>query len=249
MYTIGMVRTAFLEKPEKPLWLHVALFVLGWIGFQAIGVLIYSSISARLINTFGLAPGVAELAITTPSTGLYVTLMAYIAVFIVLVSLTNRYHLDFVKQLKRRQTYIGIAIGVLLVGVTIALAMIINSIRPMGDNANESSLNAMGKQNLFVMSIITVVLAPVCEELTYRVGLFSGIAKKNRPLAYVITAIVFGLIHFDFDSFFNDNFVNEILNLPIYVTSGLIMCYAYDKYGFAGSLLVHMTNNLIATFF
>ena len=73
---------------------------------------------------------------------------------------------------------------------------------------------------------MTVILAPFAEEMTYRIGLFSALKRVNLILAFIVTALVFGLIHFDLSGViqgFNTGTegsrkyaINELCNLPLY---------------------------------
>ena len=92
----------------------------------------------------------------------------------------------------------------------------------------------------FISLIFLGVIGPICEELTYRVGLFS-VLKKPKWLAYVIGTLVFALAHFSFTS---TNIINELVNLPVYIVSGFALCLAYDKFGLAASLTAHTVNNI-----
>ncbi|MBP5694703.1 MAG: CPBP family intramembrane metalloprotease, partial [Bacilli bacterium] len=96
---------------------------------------------------------------------------------------------------------------------------------------------------LFIFGLI----GPICEEITYRVGLFSLLKRKNRALAYLVTIAVFALIHFNFS---NDpaTLLNEIINLPYYMFAAFAFSFAFDKFGFAASATAHISNNLISLF-
>ena len=67
----------------------------------------------------------------------------------------------------------------------------------------------------------------------------------NVFLAYIVTSLVFGLIHFNFFAT-GDALINELLNLPSYVISGFLLTLAYDKFGFACSSVAHIVNNLFS---
>lgn len=121
------------------------------------------------------------------------------------------------------------------------------------DNANQSSLESM---KIFAVALITmtVLLAPICEELTYRVGLCSLLKRGNPWLAVIGSGVIFGLIHFDFTSIAtamngsgNEALVNELWNLPLYMFSGFAMGFSYVKEGcFTASWSYHFFNNLVA---
>jgi membrane protease YdiL (CAAX protease family) len=89
------------------------------------------------------------------------------------------------------------------------------------------------------------------EELTYRVGLFNAISSRNRIAAYVVSALVFGFLHFNIPlnadgAIDQAKLIEEFINIPSYIVSGLVFGYIYEKEGFAGSSVAHITNNLIS---
>ena len=90
------------------------------------------------------------------------------------------------------------------------------------------------------------------EECAYRVGLFGLASRLGKPLGYILTGLVFALIHFDFGAAFNfgpEGFASAVLewlNLPIYLFSGLAFTFVYDKVGFGASVTAHTLNNMFS---
>ena len=111
-------------------------------------------------------------------------------------------------------------------------------------NANEATLRAMYDVNLPLFIVVIGFIGPFVEEMTYRCGLFSFFGRIKRWLAYLISALVFGLIHFTWDFSSAQAFVTELVNLPSYVGAGLIMAFVYEKGGFAASYTMHAANNV-----
>lgn len=119
-------------------------------------------------------------------------------------------------------------------------------------NNNQQSLNSIASF-VFPFILMTVVMGPICEELCYRVGLCSLIARGNKLIALIITTLVFGFLHFDWSSILlaingqTGSLINELWNIPSYLFAGLGLGYAYMRYGcFSASISGHMANNLIA---
>lgn len=123
--------------------------------------------------------------------------------------------------------------------------------RPLpGVNANESALRAMALAYPALALIVFGLLGPLCEEITYRIGLFGFLSRFGRVLAYILTAVVFGFIHFAWGSLFSPSYpgqaLDELANLPPYIFAGLVFGFLYDRFGFAASFTAHFTNNLIS---
>ncbi|MFA6755902.1 MAG: CPBP family glutamic-type intramembrane protease [Bacilli bacterium] len=152
-------------------------------------------------------------------------------------------------KFKKANTYLyGISYGLLVILLTSLYSYIVSFLPTnVTSNVNESSIDSIIAVFPILSIIVFGLIGPICEEFAYRLGLFSLIRRKSRLAAYIIVSLVFGLIHFDFNSVTDSSlFLNEIINLPAYILSGLLFTYAYDKEGIETSCVAHITNNLIA---
>ena len=117
-------------------------------------------------------------------------------------------------------------------------------------NENESSIRTIISTLPIAAFLFVVVFAPITEEITYRLGIFHNIKKKNRYAAYIATALIFGAIHVSWESFSDMSkaeVINELLNFPSYILSGAYLCYVYEKEdNLLSSTIAHMTNNGVA---
>lgn len=126
--------------------------------------------------------------------------------------------------------------------------MLLLQIDPNGGNANQNIVLDMIHANPVLSFFSMIILAPILEEITYRYFLYGGIAKYSRKWAIVISGFVFMCVHAT-ASFSMDNvdIVRELLLLPPYMFSGMILAYAYDKTGnLTTSTAIHSLNNLIS---
>lgn len=137
---------------------------------------------------------------------------------------------------------LGLAFGGGVILITLLYNLIIGSFIEMEVNQNELAAESMILSFPVLSIIVLGILGPVCEEITYRYGLFSLLNKKSKILAYILTPLIFALIHFDFTG----NIVVELLNLPSYIIAGLVLTFAYDKFGLHTAIIAHVTNNLYA---
>ena len=177
--------------------------------------------------------------------------IAYFVVFSAISALIWMHHHELFKSFKRWQPYIiGLAGVAALMTFNVIYGNIVSLIFPMTDNTNETAVNSYILNTPLLAFVVVVLLGPVCEELTYRVGLFSFFSRIHIALGYVLTALIFGLIHFDWTSFTNASvLINELLNLPSYIFAGLVFSFLYHKWGLACSLSAHLTNNLLSFIF
>jgi membrane protease YdiL (CAAX protease family)/ribosomal protein L37E len=141
------------------------------------------------------------------------------------------------------KTYIGIFIGIGLIAVSMLYSMLISLIPGTTSNANQSNVEKVIAYSPALSIIVLGLIGPFCEEVTYRLGLFTFLKRWNIYAAYIVGALIFGCIHFDWT---NITSLNEWLNFPDYVISGLILAFAYDKFGFGASFLAHATNNVVS---
>lgn len=158
---------------------------------------------------------------------------------------------DVIMQYKKiTKILYGVMYGIVLLVGTMFIGAICNYIAILLNidltiSDNEAAIRESFKSLPVLMTVTSVVFAPFTEEVGYRLGIFGGIKQFNRPLAYIATAVIFGLIHFNFNS---TNMGSELLNLPSYMFAGAWLCFVYDhEQSLAASTAAHLTNNLIVT--
>ncbi len=217
------------EAPhEIPLWKRIVLFAIGLFGVQVFGLLI----------------SLATIFLPKETANAVTNFVTYGLLFLALVGIVL---VDIPRLLYHFKTWwkyaLGIVIGLFVIGFDIFYTNIVNLFYNFGINDNESGIRSIVEIYPLSSILIFGIVGPVCEELTYRVGLFGSIAKKNKVIAYIVTIIVFGFIHFNFTS---KNIVDEFVCLPMYLASGFLLTFAYDKLGFAASSMAHITNNMFS---
>lgn len=240
-----------IEKKEKIHFFHfptrelaitpqksIILFLVGFLGLKLLEEL------ARLI--FSVLPNLGFLnGIEGQAT---INFVLYFFLFGILIFVMNSDIFKFVKDFKKGKTYLnGIMYGFFMIIVSSAVGSLFRLFDPsLGTNANEAGVNSITNMYPFLSLIIFGFIGPICEEFTYRAGLFNAFKKLNRYAAYFGTALIFGLIHFNFVSFVDGTYITELLNLPTYIVSGLLLCYFYEYGGLAASITAHATNNVFA---
>lgn len=122
----------------------------------------------------------------------------------------------------------------------------------IGSNDNQSSLQVTFEAMPILSFFPIVIFAPICEEFTYRYGLFGLVSRKSKQLAWIITILFFALIHFNFDQLFTfiqtGNFAGlkvELINLPAYLIGAAFLTYAYSREeNIVCSITAHSVYNL-----
>ena len=217
---------------------HALLLIIHILGLNLL-VLIFTAIfeAAGIIESLGLNAANAIL-----------TLTVYPLLLIALLLSLWEDFVPIVKTFKNWQNILyGIAFGAGLIGFSYLYNYIIAVTGAGTSNENqqqvETAITLYPVACVFVLGII----GPICEELTYRLGLYGFIRKKNMWAAVIVSSLLFGLIHFNFGVQDKEQLINELLNLPSYIISGAILGFAYEKGGLASSCTAHIMNNFIAT--
>ena len=154
---------------------------------------------------------------------------------------------EFFSKYKRPLDYVyGAAYAITVVLASIALSSLIALVHETSDNANQTVAISIAQNYPLLAFIVLCFLGPVCEEFTYRVGLYSFLRRINKYLAFAVTIIVFGFIHFDFTSFGSDTLIEELWALPSYLLSGFLLTLAYEHRGPACSMTAHIAYNTFA---
>lgn len=170
--------------------------------------------------------------------------VSYIVCFVAMISVLFVDYKKILPDFKKWQSYLfGVLLGGSIIVFTIFYSAIVNLFYQYGVSENETSIRSTFVLYPILSFIVVGFIGPICEELTYRAGLFALLKKYNIVLAYAVTSIVFAFIHFSFTS---PNIVDELVNLPVYFVNGLILTFAYHKFGFICSMTAHMTNNIYA---
>lgn len=115
----------------------------------------------------------------------------------------------------------------------------LSNVQTTQNDAALTKMFSLSPSAMLMMTIMTVFMAPLCEELLFR-GLFMQyFFQKNRFLAIFFSGAIFGAIHFHSGDTFT--------TLLLYMSFGWVLAYYYKK---SDNLLVpitiHFLNNLPA---
>jgi uncharacterized protein len=104
-------------------------------------------------------------------------------------------------------------------------SFVLEYLQPLGLDAQEQVAvqvlrSASEPSDRLKLALVTIILAPVAEEVLFRGILFTGIRQLGFPrLAFWGTALIFALVHFNLVSF-----------LPLYVLA-LALAWIYERTG------------------
>lgn len=124
------------------------------------------------------------------------------------------------------------------------VALLLPALGVSGGNENNEAVIAMLRENAGPMTATSVILAPIVEESLFRVGVFGLLRQKSRVLAYLGSALLFGLWHtWSFALADPSQLVFALQYLP----SALLLAYTYERSGSVwGCIFLHMLTNAVA---
>lgn len=216
------------KKDVYPLWKRGVLLAIGLVGLNAIAFFVT----------------ICLLKMPQPDRNGAINLITYSILFLAMMGFVFVDVPKYIKQFKGWKPYVfGLAFAVGIIMFDIAYSNFVNLFYPINTSSNEASVRSV--ISLYPISSVFIlgILGPLCEELAYRVGLFGLLRRVHRALAYTVTGLVFGLLHFDFTS---PDLINELIFLPTYIMPGVILSLAYDLFGLPCSWFAHSLNNLFA---
>ncbi|MPN16891.1 hypothetical protein SDC9_164238 [bioreactor metagenome] len=146
---------------------------------------------------------------------------------------------DYIKKVDIKElsgvvaTQLCLSMGISLLSIGIVYFTFPNMLNKL---LSESSVSEVSTYSgLFISMLITVVGAPIMEELFFRAIIFKRVSRKfNIYIGMVISSLVFGFLHIEL----------AIIGAFIF---GIACCILYMKYkNILISMTVHFFNNLIA---
>ena len=128
----------------------------------------------------------------------------------------------------------------LLMAADFLVALLVYAVAPQENPNNEAILDLVKADPGRILAI-TIVLAPLLEELMFRGGVFGLLRRWNRVLAYAVCMLVFGLYHTWQYALSDPIFWVYLLQ---YLPAGYILCRSYEKTECIWTpILLHMLNN------
>ena len=216
------------EAPKFALWKRAVLFAIGIISIEA-----FVYVIAFMVMGLPKWDRVGAL-----------NLILYAFMFVAMMGVVFLDIPKFIKIFKAWKPYVFALAFV--GGIMFFDAFYVNFVNlfyPIDTSANEEAVRSVIDIYPVASVFMIGIIGPFCEELAYRVGLFGFLRRFNKVVAYIVSAIVFGLMHFHFTA---GDLINELIFLPTYIVPGVAFAVAYDLFGLPCSLTAHVINNLWA---
>ena len=187
-----------------------------------------------------LTPTNPNVEPATPEQLMFSNYLIYGILFIVLVAIASLSLPKLLKSFTKTDCLWGILVCFAIFAFDIVWGNISSALGAT-TNENQGSVNKIVEVNLPLAILFLSIIGPMCEELTYRVGVFNFTRRVNRIFGYVVSVFIFGFIHMhDYGN------PNEWLSFPSYAFAGLAFAYAYEKWGLGASFIAHFLVNFLA---
>lgn len=228
-----------------PIKKQISIFLIGFLGIYLI------TFVTEFLGIFAIAISRGKEAIDTleenPLFLLIVEFFSYLLTLLAILFVVNKdYKKLFIKIKNLKSYFAGFCCALGIIGFEIIYNTILMACGyELVTGGNQEAINEIASSSVVISILVFGIVGPITEELTYRVGLYSLLKRKNKILALLVASFLFGFIHI-MSHLFDGNFLNELLLLPIYAGSGFLLTYTYEKYGFVGSCVAHILVNLVS---
>lgn len=122
------------------------------------------------------------------------------------------------------------------------------------NNLNNATVEDLMTSKFSTMAVCVCILVPITEECLFRGLIFGTIHKKSRIWAYIVSILVFALIHtlpylLPVGGQSTYSLKEFLLSTLTYLPAGLALSWAYEKSGTIwASIVTHAFINFIAAF-
>ena len=143
----------------------------------------------------------------------------------------------------------GILLGFCIYeGVQTAVSIVYELAAPDLWTPNDENIRTIAQGSYYVMWVGAVLLGPLTEETLIRGLVFGNLRRKSRVLAYVVTALVFSLMHV-LSYILQMDAVTLLLNLVLYAFPSVALCAAYEYAGTIWApIALHMILNALSMY-
>ncbi len=121
------------------------------------------------------------------------------------------------------------------------IAWLLDALSVTGSNGNNEAVTDMIKTRIGPAAAMAVFLAPIVEESLFRAGFFGLLRRKSRLLAYVVSALVFGLYHVWQNALTDPR---QLIFLLQYLPASFALAFVYEQTDSVWScIFLHMLIN------
>jgi len=139
---------------------------------------------------------------------------------------------------------IFVLLSLLLYNVLLLALAIFMSETMMVRSPNTEAVHQLVESNRGIVIAVAVVLAPIIEEAIFRGALFGAIRGRSRLLAYIVSALVFGLYHLALPMLLDLDW--SMLRFVVhYLPASIALAWCYERTGTIWApIILHAVINL-----
>jgi len=143
-------------------------------------------------------------------------------------------------EIRPRTILLGVATGTLLLTLNLIISAAIVAVFGVSEAVEETNnliINMSGSPQGLLSVVVTLSLAGLCEEFTFRAFLQNAInSKYSFGSALLVSSLAFGFFHFD----------PQAVYIVLAFLMGLLLGYIYHRWhSYVISAVAHSTQNLI----
>lgn len=110
-------------------------------------------------------------------------------------------------------------------------------------NPNNGTIISMAEHDLFKVVSISVLLGPIVEETLFRGAIFGWLRTKSRFAAYVVSILLFSLLHV-WQYAVAEQSMTVLIYALDYIPAGFVLAWGYERTGSLWTpILFHMLTN------
>jgi membrane protease YdiL (CAAX protease family) len=210
--------------------------LVGWC-YMVFQLLFLGSLLGRLNQYFGSPLPLAILNFTYYATN-------FLCCWVIFYRFLLRNAKRMTEDLWRNILHVLAAYGLYLL-LSMVVARFILALRSDFGNVNDASIASIAQSGFLWMSIGTVLLVPVTEELLFRGLIFRQLHTRSRFAAYAGSTFLFAMVHIVAYIGIYDAGLLCLCFLQ-YLPAGICLGWAYEKTdSIFGSILMHTIVNLV----
>lgn len=153
-----------------------------------------------------------------------------IAGVIALTAIVIRHPRYWYQQLrwKTKNEVFWVLLGILmLIGSGLLFDLMLQWLVPGGIvNSNQQALIDLARLSPVLTGVLTLLIAPIMEEVIFRGLLFTSLNRSHSWLAWWVSALGFAAIH-GIASIGSETFIMELATLPAYVAASVILTWVH----------------------
>ncbi len=126
-------------------------------------------------------------------------------------------------------------LAILLNPLAMTLGAVVRYLYPMDENAYESTIAGMEKiitqaPSMLSLLVVMAVLPAICEELTFRGFILSGLRRHSKWRAIIVSSVFFGLAHFAVQQSLVAGVFGLVLGYLAIQTGSVIPCMVFHMF-------------------